>query len=313
MSTENKTTFPFADYAKARGTEPMSYGNYTKSAEANGFTALTKGDYDAAAGTSDKDDADEDADGDDNVAKGDVSVGDLMKSISAYEAIEDALAPDVVEREDELVALLAGGTLSKSERAAHAVELSGILSGDVPAEPLSKSLADRVREGDAELGQVIDASDLLTALTKSISASLTESTSALVTEAETSRTLLKSQGRLIVEQSKVTMQLAERLSKSEAALSEANSRLETVESQPTPRRSVVTIDQVRGREISPAAGKPEALTKSQVISGLGVLVRAAADSDDTQALMQLTKATARFEMGHGLPAHIAAAVRTTQS
>lgn len=315
MDSKNKH-YSFEDYAKGRAPGDMSYEGYSQDAANGGLSAMAKGDFESAMakGSYAKGDDSEDEDEEESVEKS-IPLDDLAKSIQAYQNIEQAVAPDEVSREDALMAKLSDATISKSERQTYAAELASVLAGEAaPVDALNKSLRSRMGEANPELDDFFDASDIFKSLTQSINDTLSETAEQMREEGEANRTLLKAQGSLLVTTAKVVSAMGERLAKSEQATAEAQARVAELESQPRARRSLQHHSSaVRDRDVvksGAAAPQPQALTKSQVQHGLNALMVKASDRNDQQAMMELSKATARFESGFGLPDNIAIAVRS---
>jgi hypothetical protein len=209
-------------------------------------------------------------------------------------------------RESYLKAKLDSDTITKSEMA----ELGRLWAGlqDNGPSELRKSMRDTIAEGNDDAGSLVDASEFLTGLVKSVDASLERVESEVARDGMATRTLLKAQGGLI-------KSLAQLVVKQDKVISALGGRLNVVETSPAPRRSVGNSGRQIERQLAKSAtggadGRdPNALSKSQVHVGLRTLMQKAADARDDQAIDAIAHETARYESSGQLSPNMTAAIR----
>ena len=235
-----------------------------------------------------------------------VEVGDLMKAIDAYSDVEAALIPPSEgTREVVLQARLDAGTISKSERA----ELGRIWSGedtDAVDEVFQKSLVETLQEDD-NAAHLVDASDFLRTLIKGVDDRMGDVLGEVTRDGRATRELMKAQGSLV-------KSLAVHAEQQDRVIKAMAERLVTVEHTPAPRRAVTSRrDSVQQRTMQKSvfAGEAggEAMSKSEVTSGLRALLIHASDKSDNSAMQRITQATALYEQTGTLPNNIMDAVR----
>jgi len=238
-------------------------------------------------------------------ARKSISAGDLLKSIAAYDATEDALRESGTSRESFLTTKLDSGTLSKSER----VELGQIWSGateDVVETPedLHKSLYD-VMTDDEDAGALVDASDFLKSLVQGMDQRMQGVAQDVSREGRATRELLKAQGSLV-------KSLAVVVAEQDEIIKSLAGRVEEVEAAPAPRRSVSSErSQVRGRPLSKSTvgDTPDNLGSDAIKKGLRSLMMHASEESDNTAMDKIMHATAMFEQTGNIPSNILAAIR----
>ena len=241
-------------------------------------------------------------------SKKSMSVSDLMKSVDAYDAIEDALAESGPSRESFLQAKLDAGTLTKSER----IELGQIWAdedGDDNSERLSKSVVDTLSEDD-EHAELVDASDFLKSLVSGIDYRMDKVETEVTRDGRATRQLLKAHGSLL-------KGLATVIAEQDEIIKSLGGRIEVVESTPAPRRSITTDGgAVKARDMAKSViggGSAEGLSKGQIKGGLRTLMMHAADSNDESAMNNITHATALFEQTGSVPENMMTAIQQVAS
>lgn len=253
----------------------------------------------------DEDTEEEDDDMEKKKAKKSMSVSDLLKSVDAYDAVEEALAESGTSRESYLQAKLDSGTISKSERQELGSIWSGDNSEDGEGEVLSKSVTSHVEdEGNAEL---IDASDFLKSLVGGIDQRMDKVETEVIRDGRATRELMKAQGALL-------KGLAGVIAEQDEIIKSLNERVETVETTPAQRRSVSTQSgAVVSRGLAKSAiGETNVggdMTKSQIKGGLRSLMVHASESQDDAAMDRITHATALFEQTGALPNNMMQAIQ----
>lgn len=299
----------YGAYRKAKGGKDMSYEDYMKACKAEGMAAMGAEDYSKAeqdylsaqpgGGLGKSETIDSDA---------------LIKAIDDYETMEEALTQAGGSRESILTAKMKDGTITKSEQQ----ELGRIWSGDQSggeAEPLSKSLLQRIEEDDAEAAKLIDASDLLKSLVGQTNEALDDMGRTIEREGLNTRNLLGAQGQLLKSTAHVLAQQSTLIKSQQVVISEMGRRLGVLEGEPVVRKSQGSDPRdVRPRDATQrgAGGRGEGedtLTKSQVQQGLSSLVKKADAAGDEQAIDRLVTATALYESTGRIHPNIAGAIR----
>jgi hypothetical protein len=265
----------------------------------------------------DDDDEEEDTDDDDESEEegedmekkkkakksGDVSVSDLMKSVEAYTAVEEALSESGNSRESFLQARLDSGTISKSERQ----ELGRLWADedeDDNSEALSKSVADVLGE-DEDTSNLVDASDFLKSLVGGIDQRMDAVETEVCRDGRATRELLKAQGSLL-------KGLCNVIAEQDGIIKGLGDRVETVEGSPAPRRAIQTsTGQVVSRQLAKSVigESNDDLTKGDIKSGLRTLMIHASEQTDDAAMDRITHATALFEQTGNIPQNVMAAIR----
>ena len=235
-----------------------------------------------------------------------VEIGDLMKSIEDYQAVEDALDNSGTSRETYLTARLDAGTITKSERGELGKVWAGLEADDNHQEDeIQKSLIDTMAE-DEDSAHLVDASDFLRTLVKGVDHRMDTVVAEVGRDGRATRELLKAQGSII-------KSLAYHASQQDSVIKAMAERLETVEHEPVPRRSVVSeSSRIRNRGFSKAIrggeSNNEQLSKSQIQSGLRALMIHASDKEDSGAMDRIAHATALYEQTGTLPQNVMTAV-----
>jgi hypothetical protein len=226
-----------------------------------------------------------------------------MKSVEAYDAVEDALTESGPSRETYLQAKYDVGNISKSERA----ELGRIWNDadDNSDDVMSKAVIDHIEETDAH-AELVDASDFLKSLVGGIDHRMDRVETEVLRDGRATRQLLKAQGSLLKGMASV-------ISEQDEIIKSLGNRVETVESTPAQRRSITTDNrQVVQRQLAKSVNGGEAftqLTKGDVKSGLRSLMVHASDSGDNAAMDRITHATALFEQTGDVPENVMQAIR----
>jgi hypothetical protein len=235
-----------------------------------------------------------------------ISPTDLLKSIEAYDAVEDALREGGASRESFLVAKNDAGSLTKSERR----ELGRIWAdeeenSDNQPEEMHKSLYDVVAD-DEQAGALVDASDFLKSLVSGVDVRMNSVSEEVGRQGRATRELLKAQGSLV-------KSLARIVAEQDNIIKSLAGRVETVEHAPAPRRSVSTPSEaVKARTLSKSVtgGENETpLSKSQITTGLRTMMLHASSERDDAAMDKITHATALYEQTGALPNNILAALK----
>jgi hypothetical protein len=305
----------YMDYAKAQDGKDMDYAGYKAFAKANDADYMDEESYGKAgaayakaqkAGYSDDYVADKMGKSED----GTIDTDTLRKSIEDYEAVEDAIGDmgDSTSRETYLKSRADAGTISKSEQAELGRIWAGMDDNGNLNEPLNKSIDARIREDNPEAGDLIDASALMKSWVNSIDESLSEVTEGVTRDGAATRQFIRAQGTLQKAMGSVILELADRLEKSFGVIDALEQRLGTVEREPAPRRSAGNHDRRQIIDPSRIAKSETGLKKSDALAGLRTLMKSAADRGDEAAMDAITKATARYEQGFGLPPNMVAAI-----
>lgn len=294
----------YAALAKSNGDKPLSNKDYLAKAEAE----------DEGEGDAEEPDGDEggegagDGDGDEGpepMGKGEVDPDALSKALDAYTAVEDATALAGGSRETYLTARMEAGTLTKSERA----ELGRIWAGETEDtdEPMRKSVDEELHDLDAASGEMVDASDFLSNLVKSVDNALTGFSSEIGKEFRATRQLQSAQGGLVKAIAQDNIALRKTLRKSAAVIDALAERLQIVETQPVGRKSVATRHDPRAitqRQLAKGAAggdqivgedNGEPLTKSEISQGLDQLMKSAVEHNDQPAVDRIVHETAKHE------------------
>ena len=276
--------------------------------KADGYDNPDGGDDDEAAEPEVENDEGEDKE-EDEAEKSDISASDLMKSIEAYSAVEDALDRSGMSRESYLAARLDSGTITKSERSELGKIWAGLEDDEGEYNPdIQKSVLDVVENDDD--AHLVDASGFLKSLVDGVDTRMEQVLGEVSRDGRATRELLKAQGSLV-------KSLAYVISSQEEMIKGLGDRLNTVESSPAPRRAVrATPKQVRGRGLMKGAVaeyEDEQMSKGEITQGLRTLMIHASEKGDETAMDKIVHATALFEQTGQIKPHIMEAVTQVTS
>ena len=266
----------YKGYAKAMGRDAMDEDDYKKASHGYG---------DPEGGPLSKSEG--------------VNADNLRKAMDAYDAVDAAVSMCATSRESILRDKLADGTITKSEQS----ELGHLLSGDSPADR-GDTIRKSMEYSDPDAAGLVDASDFLKSLVDTLDDRLESIGHGIAQDGLATRTLLKSQGSLIKSMGRVMVEQDELLKAQSATVERLNRRLDHVEGTPQLRKSHGKPDprDVRARQTGErgTAGRgggddSDKLSKSQIHKGLRDLMIKADNANDQSARESLAHASALYE------------------
>lgn len=261
-------------------------------------------------------DSEEEDDGEEEEEEGEMSkasiaASDLVKAMDAYEAVEAAVNEGGTDRESVLTARLREGTITKSEQA----ELGRMWAGERSSgESMRKSLHDSIEDDDADASDLLDASPFLKSLVDNLDSSLSDIQGNVIRDGNATRSLLKSQGMILKSLAALTVEQEKVIASQGEMIKSLHARVNDVERQPVVRKSQgVDPRDVTNRDLGnltkSSGAAANSLNKSEILTGLRDLSKAAADANDDSALGRIAHATAMFESTNQIHPQMLAAVR----
>jgi hypothetical protein len=263
----------------------------------------------------------------DPTAEKGMGLGDLRKSLRAFNAVDSAARVAVGgSRETYLKARLDASTITKSERA----ELGRLWSGvdkDQPADaagrPLRKSLTEYL---DPEDQQVVNAAPLLKSLIGGLQDRLDTIANRSEVGTESLRQLVIAEGQLVKSLCGAVLEMGDQLTRRDHVIKALETRLGIVETTPAAPRAVraggtagapgrplaKSVQGGGGARPEPGAGGTD-LKKSVVVRAFHTLVKAAGDGNDYGTANRLTEECAAFERGGRLAPGTRAAIEAIAS
>jgi len=311
--------------AYKKGGGKGSYEEYMKAAKAGGMEYEDEPTYKAVFGAEDegngKDDEEEE---EEDTEKAEINTADLVKSLEAFDTIDEALAGSGGRR-DFLESRLHAGTISDLEKA----ELGRIWTG---GNDLNKSdhraattprtsITDRIAADSDVNAELINGNDFLKSLVEGVETSMDLLHREHLSDSEATRQLIKAQGGLLRGLVQHNIELSDALSKSMSVIDRLGKRLDDVEKTPAQRRAVGThsrgavLDRdlakggAGGGDLRTPINNGNDLTKSQVATGIRSLLAKAEARGDNAAIDRLVHAGALLESGAVLPANVEEAIR----
>jgi hypothetical protein len=267
-----------------------------------------------------------DEDEDPTAEKG-MGLGDLRKSLRAYNAVDSAARVAVGgSMETYLKARLDAGTITKSERAELGKLWAGLTDNkpvDAGGRPLRKALTEYL---DPEDQQVVNAAPLLKSLIGGLQDRLDTIANRSEVGTESLRQLVIAEGQLVKSLCGAVLEMGDQLTRRDRVIKALETRLGIVEATPAAPRAVrsggtqgapgrplaKSVQGGGGARPEPGAGGTD-LKKSQVVRAFHTLVKAAGEGNDYGTANRLTEECAAFERGGKLTPGTRAAIEAIAS
>lgn len=229
-----------------------------------------------------------------SIIKAKQAAAELTKSLDAAEQIADIFDP-AKSLQKSLEAKVAANTATREDR----VQLAKLILGDEPATTTSlrKSLADHVRENASPSAtELIDASEALDTLVKSIDASLSGFRDSIEHDAATNREMNKAQHAVVQNVGRALVTVVDAVEAISKSVNGLNSRIAQVESTPLPPRAVNPAAPFAKSAIGTSgAPKDQRILKSKIDDALRVISEKAVESGNQERMDKALSSTALWE------------------